>query len=61
MPAMLKEEVKEALKERVKELDMDVEDFLSKIADEKTATTEEEVMEFITANGHPVTTLDPMF
>jgi CO dehydrogenase/acetyl-CoA synthase beta subunit len=40
---------------------MDVEDFLSKIADEKTATTEEEVMEFITANGHPVTNLDPMF
>ncbi len=61
MPAMLKEEVKDALGKRLKELDMDVEDFLSKIADEKTATTEEEVMEFITANGHPVTTLDPMF
>jgi acetyl-CoA synthase len=61
MPAMLKEEVKDALGKRLKELDMDAEDFLSKIADEKTATTEEEVMEFITANGHPVTTLDPMF
>ena len=61
MPAMLKEEIKDAMEKRLKELDMDAEDFLSKIADEKTATTEEEVLEFITANGHPVTTLDPMF
>jgi len=37
------------------------EEFLAKIADETTATTEEEVLEFITKNEHPVTTLEPMF
>ena len=46
---------------RVKELGMDGEEFFSKIADEKTANTEEEVLEFITNAGHPVTALEPMF
>ena len=61
MPTMLKEEMKDAFSERIKEKGMEPEDFLAKIADETTATTEEEVLEFITKNEHPVTTLEPMF
>jgi acetyl-CoA synthase len=61
MPTMLKEEIKDALVKRAEELELAPEEFLAKIADETTATTEEEVLEFITKAGHPVTTLEPMF
>jgi len=61
MPTMLKEEIKDTFIERAKELDLGGEEFLAKIADESTATTEEEVLEFITKAGHPATTLEPMF
>jgi len=61
MPTMLKEEIKESFIKRAEELELGGQDFLAKIADEKTATTEEEVLEFITKAGHPVTTLKPMF
>ncbi|MHC4539175.1 MAG: acetyl-CoA decarbonylase/synthase complex subunit alpha/beta [Planctomycetota bacterium] len=61
MPKMLKEEIKDAFAKRAEELDLGGEDFLSKIADETNATTEEEVLEFITKNEHPVTALQPMF
>ena len=61
MPTMLKEEIKDAFVKRVKELGLGGEELLSKIADETTATTEEEVLEFITKAGHPVTTMEPMF
>jgi len=61
MPTMLKEDIKDALTERIKEIGLTTEEFLAKIADETTATTEEEVLEFITKNEHPVTTLEPMF
>ncbi len=61
MPKMLKEDIKDTFIERAKELELDPEEFLAKIADETTATTEEEVLEFITKAGHPVTTLEPMF
>jgi acetyl-CoA synthase len=61
MPKMLKEEIKDALSKRVEEIGLAPEKFLAKIADETTATTEEEVLEFITKNEHPVTTLEPMF
>lgn len=61
MPSMLKEEIKDALIKRTQELGLDGADFLSKIADEKTATTEEEVLEFITAKEHPAISLEPMF
>jgi acetyl-CoA synthase len=61
IPKMLKEEIKDALAERIKDIGLTPEEFLSKIADETTATTEEEVLEFITKNEHPVTTLEPMF
>ena len=61
MPTMLKEEIKDAFVKRAEELELAPEEFLAKIADETTATTEEEVLEFITKAGHPVTTLEPMF
>ncbi|UCC98505.1 MAG: CO dehydrogenase/CO-methylating acetyl-CoA synthase complex subunit beta [Phycisphaerales bacterium] len=61
MPKMLKEEVKDAFAKRAEELGLGGKDFLSKIADESNATTEEEVLEFITKNEHPVTALQPMF
>jgi len=61
MPSMLKEEIKDAFIKRAEELDLGGEEFLAKIADENTAATEEEVLEFITKNNHPVSKLEPMF
>jgi acetyl-CoA synthase len=61
MPTMLKEEVMDAFIKRAEELELGGKDFLDKIADEKTAATEEEVLEFITKNEHPAVTMDPMF
>lgn len=61
MPTMLKEEIKDSLTKRAGELGLGGEEFLTKIADEKTATTEEDVLAFITKNGHPVTAMEPMF
>jgi acetyl-CoA synthase len=61
MPTMLKEEIKDKLVQRAEELELGGEEFLAKIADETTATTEEEVLEFITKAVHPVTALEPMF
>jgi acetyl-CoA synthase len=61
MPKVLKDEIKDTLSERIKEIGLGPEEFLAKIADETSATTEEEVLEFITKNEHPVATLEPMF
>jgi len=61
MPKMLKEELKDAFIKRAEELELGGEEFLAKIADEATAATEEQVLEFITKVGHPVTALKPMF
>ena len=61
IPKMMKEEIKETFIKRADELGLGGEEFLAKIADETSATTEEEVLEFITKAGHPVTTLEPMF
>jgi len=61
MPAVLKQEIKDTFAKRAKELGLGGEEFLTKIADETTATTEEEVLDFITKAGHPVTTMEPMF
>ena len=61
MPKMLKEEIKEPFVRRAEEFGLGGEQFLSKIADESTATTEEEVLEFITKAEHPVVALQPMF
>jgi acetyl-CoA synthase len=61
MPTMLKEEIKESFIKRAEESELGGQDFLAKIADETTATTEEEVLEFITKAEHPVTAMEPMF
>jgi acetyl-CoA synthase len=61
MPTMLKDEIKDVFIKRANGLGLGGEEFLAKIADEKTAVTEEEVLEFITKAGHPVMTLEPMF
>jgi acetyl-CoA synthase len=61
MPTMLKEEIKDTFIKRAEEFGLGGQDFLAKIADEKTATTEEEVLEFISKVSHPVTTMEPMF
>lgn len=61
MPTALKEEVRAALGQRAQEAGLDPKTFLDMIADETTATTEEEVMEFLSNNGHPALVMDPMF
>jgi acetyl-CoA synthase len=61
MPTALKEEVGKALAARADEAGLKGKEFLDMIADETTATTEEEVMEFLSKSGHPALTMDPMF
>jgi len=61
MPTALKEEVRAALGERAQEAGLNPKAFLDMIADETTATTEEEVMELLSNNGHPALAMDPMF
>jgi CO dehydrogenase/acetyl-CoA synthase beta subunit len=61
MPKILKEEIKDSFIKRAKELELGGKAFLTKIADEATATTEEGVLEFITKAEHPVTAMEPMF
>jgi acetyl-CoA synthase len=60
MPTHLKEEVRQALTVRAKELGLG-EDFITKIADETVANTEEEVLAQITAKDHPALKMAPMF
>jgi acetyl-CoA synthase len=61
MPTMLKEDIKETFIKRSEEAGLGGEEFFAKIADETTATTEEEVLEFITKASHPVAEMAPMF
>jgi acetyl-CoA synthase len=61
MPTMLKDEIKDNLIKRAEELGLGGQDFLNKIADETSVSTEEEVLEFITKAGHPIAELQPMF
>ena len=61
MPTMLKEALKDGLVKRAEELGLGGEEYLDKIADETTASTEEEVLEHITKAGHPVLEMEPMF
>lgn len=58
MPKALKEELKERLEARAKELG--VPDLLDKIADETIANTEEELAEWIKKVNHPVLNLPPL-
>jgi len=58
MPKALKEQLREMLNRRGKELG--VENFVDMIADETVATTEEETLAFIEKIGHPVLSMNPM-
>ncbi|MBA7646922.1 Carbon monoxide dehydrogenase/acetyl-CoA synthase subunit alpha [subsurface metagenome] len=58
MPKALKEEIRDILEERAKEMGM--EDFLDKVATEEEAGTEEEVLEWIQKVNHPVLKMEPM-
>jgi len=61
MPTILKEEIKDTFVQRAKEFELGGEEFFAKIADETSATTEDDVLAFITKAGHPVCSMEPMF
>ena len=61
MPTKLKEELKKTLATRAEELGLGGNGFFDKIADETNATTEEEVLDFITKANHPAVAMDSMF
>lgn len=58
MPKALKDEIGDMIDKTAKELGFD--DFVSKIADETVAQTEEEVVEYLQKVNHPALSLDPM-
>jgi acetyl-CoA synthase len=58
MPKALKEEIRDILEERLK--DMGLDDFLDKVATEEDADTEEQVMEWMQKVNHPVLEMEPM-
>jgi len=58
MPKMLKEELKDRIIARGKELG--VPDLYDKIADETVGTSEEEVLAFLQEKGHPAISMDPI-
>jgi acetyl-CoA synthase len=58
MPKSLKEEIKDRLVRRGKELG--VPDLIDKIADETVGTTEEEVLAFLQKVGHPALSMPPI-
>ncbi|CAO0824425.1 Carbon monoxide dehydrogenase/acetyl-CoA synthase subunit alpha [Desulfarculales bacterium] len=58
MPKSLKEELREGLERRGKE--MGVPDLIDKIADETVGTDEATVMEFLRKSGHPAISMDPI-
>ncbi len=59
MPKRLKDELREKLIRRGEEIGMP--DFVDRIADETNGTTEDEILEFLTAKEHPALTMDPLF
>jgi acetyl-CoA synthase len=58
MPKSLKEEIKERIIKRGKE--MGVPDLYDMIADETVGTTEEEILSFLQEKGHPALTMEPL-
>ena len=58
IPKALKDEIGDMIEKTAKDLGLD--DFLSKIADETVAQSEEEVLEFLQKVNHPVLALEPM-
>ena len=61
MPKALNEEIGTALAESAEREGLGGASFLDKIADESVGTSEEEIMDFLTAKEHPAMTMDPMF
>ncbi len=69
LPKMLKDEIRPLIEKRcqadeeLKKIlqDRGVENYLDLVADEDSATTEEEVMEFLQQVNHPALELEPMF
>lgn len=59
MPAVLKEEIRDRLTERLEEIGKA--DLLDKIATEEDATSSEELLAFLEKVGHPVLEMEPMF
>ena len=60
LPKHLKDELHDTIVARAEEMGLGA-DFVDKIADETVATTEEEVLEFLSKAGHPALEMDPMF
>ena len=58
MPKSLKDELREGLERRGRELGMP--DLIDRIADETVGTTEEEIMAFLTEKDHPALKMDPL-
>jgi len=58
MPKALKESLKEMIDKRGEEIG--IPNFYDMIATEENATTEEEVMAFMTEVGHPALEMDPL-
>jgi acetyl-CoA synthase len=58
MPRRLKEELKDRLQKRGEE--MGIPNFPDMIADETVATTEDEVLAYITEKGHPCAAMEPL-
>ncbi len=58
MPKMLKEELKDRIVARGKELGEP--DLYDKIADETVGITEEEILPFLQEKGHPALNMDPI-
>ncbi|MBI4833705.1 MAG: CO dehydrogenase/CO-methylating acetyl-CoA synthase complex subunit beta [Planctomycetes bacterium] len=58
MPKSLKEDLKELFNQRAEEIGMP--DLLDKIADETVATTEEEVVAYLTKTNHPALSMPPL-
>ena len=61
MPSGLKADLKEILIERAEEQGINGEEFYAAIADETNGDSEEQVLEFISAAGHPAMEMDEMF
>lgn len=58
MPKRLKEEMRERLEKRAEELG--IPGFVDMIADETVATTEEEVIAYMSEKGHPALSMEPI-
>jgi acetyl-CoA synthase len=58
MPKSLKEEIRERLIKRGKEVG--VPDLVDRIADETVGTTEEEIMVFLKEKNHPALSMEPL-